>query len=81
VNFYFAVLTQLASHLLRGKPVVILSLGRIVIKYAVCIVCVSRQIEHPAASFGLVGPAILDPAVLNFLAVDTFELDLTNVSP
>ncbi len=81
MNFYFAVLTQLASHLLRGKPVVILSLGRIVIKYAFCIVCVSRQIEHPAASFGLVGPAILDPAVLNFLAVDTFELDLTNVSP
>lgn len=60
------------------QPAVILSLGRIVVKHAVRIVCVSCQIEHPAASFRAFAPAVSNRAVLSLFAVDTFELDLTN---
>ena len=79
MSFYCIVLNQLASRLSRWEPVVNLSLGRIVIKHAVRVFCVSRQIEHPAASFGAVDPAVSNRAVLSLLAVDIFELDLTNV--
>lgn len=77
VSFYCIVSNQLASQISRWEPAVSLSLGRIVIKHAVRVFCVSRQIDHPAASFGTVDPAVSNRAILSLLAVDAFELDLT----